>query len=124
MLPKCSTLNHLSDFIFDINESGLYQINNIWREDSVEDNNVFDHNILDLIFTNDPENLSITKASPVVKYEKCHPPRARASYGASGAAPRGALAFEKKFAIKKGERALRKFLFSIYSKTSRYRISE
>ncbi|RYE20091.1 MAG: hypothetical protein EOP45_11600, partial [Sphingobacteriaceae bacterium] len=37
MLPNCAHLepsfNHNAEFIFDINELGMYQINDIWRED-------------------------------------------------------------------------------------------
>jgi exonuclease III len=80
MLPNFShpeNQHHTSEFIYDVNSFGLYQINNVWRErdDSDDrDKNILPHNMLDLVFTNDPDNVNITKGARFVNDEKCHPP--------------------------------------------------
>ncbi|RYE13001.1 MAG: hypothetical protein EOP45_21925, partial [Sphingobacteriaceae bacterium] len=80
MLPNCAhldpSLNHTAEFIFDINELGMYQVNNIWREDhkDIPSNHILPHNMLDLVFTNDPDNVNVTKANQIFHKEGCHPP--------------------------------------------------
>ncbi|RYE21894.1 MAG: hypothetical protein EOP45_09010, partial [Sphingobacteriaceae bacterium] len=78
MLPNLAHLEeryrHTSDFIFNVNSLGLYQINNVWRTVPVGVNNILPHNMLDLVFTNDFENVNVSKATPFVNDEDCHPP--------------------------------------------------
>ncbi|RYE05026.1 MAG: hypothetical protein EOP33_07750, partial [Rickettsiaceae bacterium] len=80
MLPNFThpeNQHHTSEFIYDVNSFGLYQINNVWREKDENDDrykNILRHNMLDLVFTNDPENVIVTKGARFVNDEKCHPP--------------------------------------------------
>ena len=78
MLPNFShledRLRHTSEFILNVNSLGLYQINNVWREDHRDYNYILPHNILDLVFTNDIENVNVTRANTFLNDEKFHPP--------------------------------------------------
>ena len=77
MLPNFShpeNHHHTSEFIYDVNSFGLYQINNVWREKELNDKNTLPHNMLDLVFTNDPDNVNVQKGVRFINDEKCHPP--------------------------------------------------
>jgi len=78
MLPNFAhledRLRHTSEFILNVNSLGLYQINNVWRDDHRDDNYILPHNILDLVFTNDIENVNVTRANTFLNDEKFHPP--------------------------------------------------
>jgi len=75
MYPVQINPEYAADFIYSINELGLYQVNNVWRKAEIGDHDaVNEHKLLDLVFTNDPDNLIVSEASPLVKLERCHPP--------------------------------------------------
>lgn len=75
MLPNFTEVDQQFQFgfIFDMNELGMSQINNVWRKDTANNDRILLHNILDLVFTNDPVNVDVAEASVLVSEEGCHP---------------------------------------------------
>lgn len=68
MFPHTVRPEFAENFVNSINELGLYQVKNISNSMN---------RFLDLLFTNDPSNMEISKpcfASPIVNIDMLHPP--------------------------------------------------
>lgn len=65
LLPEYIEPEYSASFVGDIMLLGLHQVNNIQNSND---------RLLDLVFTNDPDNLQITKPPPLVNSECHHPP--------------------------------------------------